>query len=106
MTTHREPLGFYQNSVGATPGPFDSFLVLRGTKTLPVRMDRHCENARALARWLDDHPDVSDVYYPGLDSHHYHDLAELVSVCSSLSSWSPITTTTSPNARWKISAGC
>jgi cystathionine beta-lyase/cystathionine gamma-synthase len=76
MTTHREPLGFYQNSVGATPGPFDSFLVLRGTKTLPVRMDRHCENARALARWLDDHPDVSDVYYPGLDSHHYHDLAE------------------------------
>ncbi|WP_049903637.1 cystathionine gamma-synthase [Halococcus agarilyticus] len=70
-----ERIGFYQNSVGATPGPFDAFLVLRGTKTLPVRMDRHCENARALATWLDDHPDVSDVYYPGLDSHPYHDLA-------------------------------
>ncbi|QLD88672.1 cystathionine gamma-synthase [Natronomonas salina] len=70
-----ERFGFYQNSVGATPGPFDCFLVLRGTKTLPVRMDRHCENARALARWLDDHPDVSDVYYPGLESHPQHDLA-------------------------------
>ncbi|PSP73017.1 cystathionine gamma-synthase [Halobacteriales archaeon QH_9_66_26] len=70
-----ERFGFYQNSVGATPGPFDSFLVLRGTKTLPVRMDRHCENARALAAWLDDHPDVSEVYYPGLDSHPAHDLA-------------------------------
>ena len=70
-----ERFGFYQNSVGATPGPFDSFLVLRGTKTLPVRMDRHCENARALAAWLDDHPDVGEVYYPGVDSHPAHDLA-------------------------------
>ncbi|MFC3959913.1 cystathionine gamma-synthase [Halovivax cerinus] len=70
-----EQFGFYQNAVGATPGPFESFLVLRGTKTLPVRMDRHCENARAIAAWLDDHPDVETVYYPGLESHPGHDLA-------------------------------
>ena len=70
-----ERFGFYQNSVGATPGPFDCFLVLRGTKTLPVRMDRHCENASELAAWLDEHPDVSHVYYPGLDSHPGHDIA-------------------------------
>ncbi|NHN58840.1 MULTISPECIES: cystathionine gamma-synthase [Halorussus] len=67
--------GFYQNSVGATPGPHECFLVLRGTKTLPVRMDRHCENARALATWLQDHEDVDRVYYPGLESHPDHDLA-------------------------------
>ena len=70
-----EQFGFYQNSVGATPGPFEAFLVLRGTKTLPVRMDRHCENARVLATWLEDHPDVDRVYYPGLDSHQQHGLA-------------------------------
>ena len=70
-----EQLGFYQNSVGATPDPFACFLVLRGTKTLPVRMERHCENARELAAWLDDHPAVDRVYYPGLDSHPQHDLA-------------------------------
>ena len=70
-----ERIGFYQNSVGATPGPFDCFLVLRGTKTLGVRMDRHCENARALAAWLDDHEAVSEVFYPGLASHPQHDLA-------------------------------
>ncbi|MFC4438734.1 MULTISPECIES: cystathionine gamma-synthase [Natrialbaceae] len=70
-----ERFGFYQNSVGATPGPFESFLVLRGTKTLPVRMDRHCENARAIAEWLDDHPDVDRVHYPGLESHPGHEIA-------------------------------
>jgi cystathionine beta-lyase/cystathionine gamma-synthase len=70
-----EQIGFYQNSVGATPSPFDCFLVLRGTKTLPVRMDRHCDNARELASWLDDHEAVSAVYYPGLDAHPQHDLA-------------------------------
>ncbi|WP_049921243.1 cystathionine gamma-synthase [Halopiger djelfimassiliensis] len=70
-----EQFGFYQNSVGATPGPFECFLVLRGTKTLPVRMDRHCENARAIAEWLDDHPDVDRVYYPGLESHPGHEIA-------------------------------
>ncbi len=70
-----ERLGFYQNSVGTTPGPFESFLVLRGTKTLPVRMDRHCENARTIAAWLEDHPDVDRVYYPGLASHPGHEIA-------------------------------
>jgi cystathionine beta-lyase/cystathionine gamma-synthase len=61
--------------VGATPDPFACFLVLRGTKTLPVRMERHCENARELAAWLDDQLAVDRVYYPGLDSHPQHDLA-------------------------------
>jgi len=70
-----EEFGFYQNSVGATPGPFDAFLVLRGTKTLPVRMDRHCENANELAHWLEAHEHVENVYYPGLESHRQHDLA-------------------------------
>ena len=70
-----ERFGFYQNSVGATPGPHECFLVLRGTKTLPVRMDRHCENARELAQWLDDHEAVDRVYYPGLDSHPGHEIA-------------------------------
>jgi len=68
-------IGFYQNSVGATPGPFDCFLVLRGTKTLPVRMDRHCENTVELAAWLAAHDSVSKVYYPGLESHPQHELA-------------------------------
>ncbi len=70
-----ERIGFHQNAVGATPGPFECFLVLRGTKTLPVRMDRHCENARRIADWLADHPDVSRVYYPGLESHPGHGIA-------------------------------
>ena len=70
-----EEIGFYQNSVGATPGPHDCFLVLRGTKTLPVRMDRHCENARAVAEWLRDHDDVDRVYYPGFEDHPGHEIA-------------------------------
>ncbi|WP_435358323.1 cystathionine gamma-synthase [Haloarchaeobius sp. DFWS5] len=70
-----EEIGFYQNSVGATPGPHDCFLVLRGTKTLPVRMDRHCDNARDIAEWLDDHSAVSNVFYPGLSDHPGHDIA-------------------------------
>ena len=70
-----EQFAFYQNSVGATPDPFGCFLVLRGIKTLPVRLDRHCENARTLAGRLEDHPDVDRVYYPGLESHPGHDLA-------------------------------
>ena len=70
-----EELGFYQNSVGATPDPFGCFLVLRGTKTLPVRMERHSANARRLAGWLDDHPAVDRVFYPGLESHPQHELA-------------------------------
>ncbi|MFC7056940.1 cystathionine gamma-synthase [Halovenus salina] len=70
-----EQFGFYQNSVGATPDPFACFLVLRGTKTLPVRMDRHCENARTLAERLDNHDAVDTVYYPGLESHPSYELA-------------------------------
>ena len=70
-----EQFGFYQNSVGATPDPFACFLVLRGTKTLPVRMDRHCGNARTIADRLADHSAVERVYYPGLESHPNHDLA-------------------------------
>jgi cystathionine beta-lyase/cystathionine gamma-synthase len=70
-----ERLGFYQNSVGATLGPFSAFLVLRGIKTLPVRMERHGENAQGLAEWLADREDVETVHYPGLESHPQHDLA-------------------------------
>lgn len=71
----RAELAHFQNTVGATPGPLDCFLVLRGTKTLHVRMDRHCQNAAALAEMLEAHPRVSVVHYPGLPSHPQHDLA-------------------------------
>jgi len=71
-----EPLQFLQNAAGAVPGPMDCFLVLRGLKTLPVRMDRHGENALAVAQFLADHPKVSDVIYPGLDSHPQHAAAK------------------------------
>ena len=71
----REELAFFQNSVGGTSGPLDAFLVLRGTKTLAVRMDRHSSNALELARWLEGHPQVARVIYPGLESHPQHALA-------------------------------
>ena len=64
-----EPIKFYQNAAGGVPGPFDSYLVLRGLKTLAVRMDRHCDNALSLANWLAGHPAVAKVYYPGLRDH-------------------------------------
>lgn len=70
-----ERLAFLQNAVGGVPGPLDSFLVLRGLKTLHVRMQRHAENALALARFLDGHPQVERVTYPGLPSHPQHALA-------------------------------
>ena len=70
-------LGFLQNAVGAIGGPFDSFLALRGLKTLHLRMQRHCENAGAIAHWLEQHPGVSRVIYPGLESHPQHALAAL-----------------------------
>jgi cystathionine gamma-lyase len=70
-----EPIAFYQNSAGAVPGPLDSWLVLRGIKTLAVRMERHCENARTLASWLAAHPQVARVYYPGLPEHPNHAVA-------------------------------
>ncbi|HEY7049748.1 MAG TPA: cystathionine gamma-synthase [Jatrophihabitantaceae bacterium] len=70
-----EQLTFHQNAMGAVAGPFDSFLVLRGIKTLGVRMDRHCANAARIADFLTAHPAVGQVYYPGLPSHPGHDLA-------------------------------
>jgi cystathionine gamma-lyase len=71
----RERLGFLQNAVGAIAGPFDSFLALRGVKTLALRMERHCSNALALAQWLETQPKVARVRYPGLESHPQHALA-------------------------------
>jgi cystathionine gamma-lyase len=72
----RERMTFLQNSVGAVAGPFDSFLALRGLKTLGLRMERHCRNAAAIAAWLDAHPKVARVHYPGLTSHPQHALAK------------------------------
>ena len=70
-----ERLRFLQKSLGAVPGPFDCWLVLRGIKTLALRMERHCHNARAVAEFLDGHPSVERVLYPGLPSHPGHELA-------------------------------
>jgi cystathionine beta-lyase/cystathionine gamma-synthase len=70
-----ERLRFLQNSLGAVPGPFDAWLVLRGLKTLALRMQRHCDNARAVATFLDGHERVERVLYPGLPSHPHHELA-------------------------------
>jgi cystathionine gamma-lyase len=70
-----EQMAFLQNSVGGVQGPFDSFLALRGLKTLPLRMKAHCANALALAQWLEKHPAVEKVIYPGLPSHPQHELA-------------------------------
>jgi cystathionine gamma-lyase len=70
-----QPIAFYQNAAGGVPGPFDSWLVLRGLKTLAVRMERHCTNAKQLAEFLVKHPKVQRVYYPGLATHPGHELA-------------------------------
>lgn len=70
-----ERLAFHQNAMGAVPGPFDSWLVLRGIKTLGVRMDRHCANARAVVDFLSDNDAVSEVLWPGLPTHPGHDVA-------------------------------
>lgn len=70
-----ERLKFLQNAVGAVPGPFDCFLVLRGLKTLAVRMQRHAENALRVAEYLEAHPKVERVLYPGLPSHPQHEIA-------------------------------
>ena len=72
----RERLAFLHNAIGSIAGPFDSFLVLRGIKTLDLRMCRHCENALELAGWLEGHPKVRQVRYPGLKSHPQHELAQ------------------------------
>lgn len=71
-----EQLTFLQNAIGAVAGPFDSFMVLRGIKTLALRMQRHCDNAKELAAWLGKHPKVSEVFYPGLANHPQHALAK------------------------------
>jgi cystathionine beta-lyase/cystathionine gamma-synthase len=73
--TIAERLYFLQKSLGAVPGPFDSWLVLRGVKTLAVRMRKHCENAHAVAYMLSRHPHVEQVYYPGLPTHPNHAIA-------------------------------
>jgi cystathionine gamma-lyase len=70
-----ERLAFLQNAVGAVAGPFDSFLAMRGLKTLALRMERHCANAFSLASWLEQHPKIRLVRYPGLPSHAQHELA-------------------------------
>ena len=73
---HAEQIRFLQNASGAVPGPDDCYLLLRGTKTLAVRMQRHCENARAVAEFLNDHPQVTETYWPGLVSHPGHAVAK------------------------------
>lgn len=70
-----EELAYHQNAMGAVAGPFDSWLVLRGVKTLAVRMDRHSENATRVAEMLTSHARVTNVFYPGLDSHPGHEIA-------------------------------
>lgn len=74
---HAEQMAFLQNSIGGVQGPFDSFLALRGLKTLPLRMRAHCTNAMELAIWLQTHAAVEKVIYPGLASHPQHKLASV-----------------------------
>ncbi len=79
VTNDRElfnQIRFIQNANGAVPGPFDCFLVLRGIKTLAIRMERHAENAMKIAQFLETHPKVRNVIYPGLESHPQHELAK------------------------------
>jgi cystathionine beta-lyase len=71
-----EKLGFIQNASGAVPGPMDSFLTLRGIKTLHVRMQRHCENAAQIALYLKQHPKIEKVYWPGFEEHPNHQIAK------------------------------
>jgi cystathionine gamma-lyase len=82
-----ERLGYLQNSIGAVAGPFDSFLALRGVKTLDVRMERHCNSSMRIARWLEQDSRVERVLYPGLESHPQHALA-----CSQMSDFGGIVT--------------
>jgi cystathionine gamma-lyase len=75
-TALQDRLAYLQNAVGAISGPFDCFLILRGIKTLALRMERHCANALAIAQFLEKHPKIERVYYPGLESHPQHALAK------------------------------
>ncbi len=72
---YHETIKYHQNAIGGTPGPFDCWLVLRGVKTLALRMRQHCENAAKIAQWLARHPAVESVRYPGLPTHPQHELA-------------------------------
>ena len=72
----QERLAYLQNAIGGVSGPFDSFLTLRGIKTLALRMERHCANALAIAEFLEGHEKVRKVFYPGLASHPQHALAK------------------------------
>jgi len=74
--TLAERLAFIQNASGAVPGPMDCFLTLRGIKTLAVRMQRHCENAAAIAHYLKKHPKIEKVYWPGFEEHPNHEVAK------------------------------
>ena len=79
-----ERLRFLQNAIGSILGPFDAYLVLRGIKTLAVRMRQHCESAARIAQWLEQHPKVQRVAYPGLAGHPQHELAtRQMRMCSS-----------------------
>lgn len=71
-----QELKFFQNAVGGVPSPMDCYLILRGLKTLPLRMDRHCANAKKIAEFLSSHPKVKRVYYPGLKEHKGHEIAK------------------------------
>jgi cystathionine gamma-synthase len=71
-----EQLRFHQNAIGGVASPFDCWLVLRGLRTLAVRMERHCDNAEVVAAFLEEHPRIAQVYFPGLDAHPGHDLAK------------------------------
>lgn len=71
-----EQLGFLQNAAGAVAGPFDAYQALRGFKTLPLRMEKHCQNAQTIAEWLENDPRIEQVIYPGLSSHPQHALAK------------------------------
>jgi cystathionine gamma-lyase len=71
-----QELKFYQNAVGGVPSPFDCFLVLRGLKTLPLRMERHCKNAKKIAEFLRSNPKIKKVYFPGLEEHEGHETAK------------------------------
>jgi cystathionine gamma-lyase/cystathionine beta-lyase len=71
-----QQLAFIHNSCGATPGPMDSFLVLRGIKTLHIRMERHCYNGRKVAEFLKGHPKIDKIYWPGFPDHPNHDIAK------------------------------
>src|SRR4029079_11225054 len=70
-----EEIKFIQNASGAILSPFDSWLVIRGIETLHLRMQQHCKNAQAVAKFLQNHPAIDKIYYPGLTTHHNHDIA-------------------------------